>query len=181
MKQIKLSNIDIELFKKSFSNFKIFVTSDFEFDFESQELSTNSSDFDKWHLVTLASFYGGDLFRKNNELVINASQAVNITFAIDYNLPKISFNTKWNDRIELNPAYLHSADLYLTNKLDNILSEKSKLIIKEKIPNFDFGQSVFFSPKKYAYVIINKTLVFIMAEKNNAEITHIFEVSWNEI
>lgn len=181
MKQIKLSNIDIELFEKSFSNFKRFVSSDFEFNFESQELSTKSLDFDKRHLVTLASFYGGDLFRKNNELVINNFQTVDITFKIDYNAPKIAFITKWNDRIELNPAYLHSADFYLVHKLDNILSEKSKLIITEKVPNFDFRQSIFLSPKKYAYVITDKTLVFILTEGDNAGITHLFEISWNEV
>ena len=179
--KIKLQNIDLELFKTSFSNFKRFVKSDFEFDFVNLELSTSSVDFDKWHLITLASFYGGDLFRKNKELVIKTFQEVNIYFKIDYNLPKISFETKWNDKIEFNPAYLNSADFYLTDKLTNILSENSKIILKEKIPNFEFGQNFYFAKNKYAYIIINKTLIFILTENNNAKITHLFEIDWNEI
>ena len=181
MKKIRLSNIDLELFKDSFSNFKKFVTSDFEFDFVSKELSTKSIDFDKWHLVTLATFYGGDLFRNNNELAFSDFQAVQIPFKIDYNLPKITLTTKWNDKIEFNPAYLHSADFYLTANLIKMISENSKLILKDKMPYFDFDQSVFLSKKKYAYFIKNKTLVFIETENYNAEITHLFEISWYEI
>lgn len=181
MKAIKLTNIDIEIFKNAFSNFKKFVSSDFEFNFENCELSTNLDDFDKWHLVTLATFYGGDLFRNKNEIVIEGFQSVDISFKIDYNLPKVKFISKWDDNIELNRAYLHSADFFLTDKLIKILSENSKRILKENAPDFDFGQSVFLNSKKYAYFITNKTLVLIQTERDNAKITHLFKIRWNEI
>lgn len=181
MKTIKLTNIDIEIFKEAFSNFKKFVLSDFEFDFDNFELSTKLDVFNKWHLVTLASFYGGNLFRKKNEIVISGYQSVDISFKIDYNLPKVKFKSKWDDIIELNPAYLHSADFFLTDKLIKMLSENSKLIIKDIAPNFDFRQSVFLNSMKYAYIITNKTLVLILTERDNAKITHLFEIRWDEI
>jgi hypothetical protein len=180
MKTIRLTNIDIEIFKNSFSNFKKFVSSDFEFNFDNFELSTSLDGFDKWHLVTLATFYGGDLFRKKNEIVIEEFQSVNISFKIDYNLPKVKFKSKWGDIIEFNPAYLHSADFFLTDKLSKILSEHSKLILKENEPDFNFGQSIFLSSKKYAYFITNKTLVLVLTERDNAQITHLFQIRWNE-
>lgn len=181
MNRIKLSNIDIELFRNSFTNFKRCVMSDFEFDYDNLELLTNSKDFDKWHLVTLASFYGGDLFGKNHEIIINDFQLTDLTFKIDFNVPKIKLITQWNDKIEINPAVLHSADFFLTNKLENKLSKKSKLFIKEKMPLLDFNQSVFQSPHQYAYFISDNTLVFILTERENAKITHLFKVAWNEI
>jgi hypothetical protein len=181
MKAIKLTNIDIDIFKNAFSNFKKFVSSDFEFDFDSFELSTSLEDFNKWHLVTLATFYGRDIFRKKNEIVIDGFQSVNISFKIDYDLPKVKFKSKWDDIIELSPAYLHSADFFLTDKLIKMLSENSKLILKKNAPDFDFGQSVFLNSKKYAYFITNKTLVLILTERDNAKITHLFEIRWNEI
>lgn len=181
MKTIKLTNIDIEIFKNSFSNFKKFVSSDVEFDFDNFELSTSLDDFDKWRLVTLATFYGGDLFRKKNQIVIKGLQTLNINFKINYNLPKVRFESKWGDILELKPAHLHSADFFLTDKLIKMLSENSKLILKENVPDFDFGQAVFLNRKKYAYFITNKTLVLIETEKDNAKITHLFEIRWNEI
>lgn len=181
MKAIKLTNIDIEIFKDAFSNFKKFVSSDFEFNFENCELSTSSDDFDKWHLVTLATFYGGDLFRKKNEIVIEGFQLVNISFKIDYNLPKVKFKSKWGDIIELTSAYLHSAEFFLTDRLIKMISENSKLILKENIPDFDFEQSVFLDSKKYAYFMTNKTLVLIQTKGDNAKITHLFKIRWNEI
>ena len=181
MKTIKLTNIDIKIFKDAFSKFKKNVSSDFEFDFDNFELSTSLDDFDKWHLVTLATFYGGDLFRKKNEIVIEEFQPVNISFKIDYNLPKVIFKSKWDDIIELNPAYLHSADFFLIDKLIKMLSQNSKLILKENAPDFDFAQSVFLNNKKYAYFISDKTLVLILTERDNAKITHLFQIRWNEI
>jgi len=181
MKTIKLTNIDIEIFKDSFSNFKKFVSSDFEFNFDNYELSTSLDDFDKWHLATLATFYGGDIFRKKNEIVIDGFQSVNINFKIDYNLPKVKFKSKWDDIIELNPAYLHSADFFLTDKFIKMLSANSKLVLKENAPDFNFGQSVFLNSKKYAYFITNKTLVLIITEGENAKITHLLKIRWNEI
>ncbi|MBV7441703.1 hypothetical protein KRX57_09745 [Weeksellaceae bacterium TAE3-ERU29] len=179
MKAIKLTNIDIKIFKDAFSNFKRFVSSDFEFNFENCELSTSLDDFDKWHLVTLATFYGRDLFRKKNEIVIEGFQFVNISFKVDYNLPKVKFKSKWGDIVELNPAYLYSAELFLTDRLIKMLSENSKLILKENIS--DFEQSVFLDSKKYAYFMTNKTLVLIQTEGDNAKITHLFKIRWNEI
>ena len=181
MKTIKLTNIDIEIFKDAFSNFKKFVSSDFEFDFDNFELSTSLDGFDKWHLVTLATFYGGDIFRKKNKIVIDGFQSVDISFKIEYNLPKVKFKSKWGDNIELNPAYLNSADFFLTDKLIKMLSENSKLILKENVPDFDFGQSVFLSSKKYAYFITNKNLVLLFTGRDNAKITHLFEIRWDEI
>ena len=181
MTTIKLTNIDIEIFKNAFSNFEKFVSSGFEFNFDSLELSTSLDDFDKWHLVTLAQFYGGDIFRKKNELEIIGFQLVNIEFKIDYNLPKIIFKSEWNDNIELNPAYLNSADFFLTNKLIKILSNNSKQFLKDNVPDFDLGQSVFLNSNKYAYFITHNTLVLIRTEGYSAKITHLFKTKWNEI
>ena len=181
MKTIKLTNIDIEIFKNVFSNFKKFVSSDFEFDFDKSELSTSLDDFNKSHFLTLATFYGGYIFRKKNKIVIDGFQSVNISFKIDFNLPKVKIKSKWDDIIELNPAHLNSAEFFLTDKLIKMLSENSKLILKENIPDFDFGQSVTLNIKKYAYFISNKTLVLILTESDNAKITHLFEIRWYEI
>ena len=180
MKTIKLTNINIEIFKESFLNFKKFVSSDIEFNFGTYELSTKLDDFDKWHLVTLAQIYGGDIFRKQNELEIVNTESVNIHFEIDYNLPSVKYTSEWNDEIEFYPAYLNSADFYLIDKLNRILSNPSKQIIKDQIHDFDFGQSVFLV-NKYAYFISNKTLVFIKTNGNKARITNLFELNWNEI
>lgn len=181
MKTIKLTHIDIGLFKDAFLTFKKFVSSDFEFNVENSELSTSLDDFDKGHLVTLASFYGSDLFWKKNEIIIEEFQSVNINFKIDYNSPKVKLKSNWNDIIELNPAYLDLADYYLTDKLINVISENSKLTLMENLPDFDFEQSVLLNSKKYAYFIANKTLVLIQTKGDHAKITHLFKVRWNEI
>lgn len=181
MKQIKLSNIDTEIFRDSFKNFKRFTTSDIEFDCETLELRTNSTDFDKWHLITLASFYGGDLFRSNNEIVISEFQPSNIKFVIDYNQPNVRFTTNWKDNIEFNPAILNSADYFLTEKLYKSLSDESKLFIKEKMPFSVFEKSSLLSTKQFGYFIFCNTLVFVLTEREKAEITHLFKVNWNEI
>lgn len=181
MKQMKLSNINLEIFEKSFLNFKKLVSSDFEFDPDNQILKTNSEDFEKWHLVSLASSYGSDLFVRESKLLIIGYQSTNISFEIDYNQQAINFSTNWKQVIEFNPAHLCSADLFLTNKLGEILDEKSKITIKEKMPDFEFNQSIFQASKKYAYFIMDNTLVFVMTEKDKAEINHIFEICWNEV
>jgi hypothetical protein len=181
MKTIKLSNIDVEIFRDSFFNFQKFVTSNFEFDFDNLELSTSSDDFNKWHLVTLATFYGSDLFRKNNEIIIDEFQLTNINFKIDYNLPKLRFKSNWNDNIEFDPAYLHSADLFLTSKFVKLLSINSAQILKENAPNFNLEQSFFMDSEKYAYFMTDKTLILIKTKGNNATVTHLFKIRWNEI
>lgn len=76
MKTIKLTNIELEVQK--------------------QELSTYSDEFNKWHLVTLASFYGGDLFKRTNELEIVDVELIALKFKIDYNLPKVEIRSKWS-------------------------------------------------------------------------------------
>ena len=186
MKKINLQNIDIDLFEKTFERFKKFVVSDFEFNFTNFELSTKSEDFDKWHLVTLGSFYGGNLFRKNNKLEIHKIQECKIPFKISYTSPKINLTTEWNNIIEITPGFLNSAEPFLTEKLENQISEKSKMILKNALPFFNFNQSPFFSEinnnnLKYAYFIIKENLIFIKVETENAEITTIFKISWNEI
>jgi hypothetical protein len=181
MKTIRLTNIDSEIFKNAFLNFKKFVSSDFEFNFDNFELSTRLDDFDKWHLVTLAQFYGGDLFRKKTEIEFIRLQSVDIPFTIEYDLPKITFKTAWNDNIEFNPAYLNSADFFLTDNLVKILSNNSKQLLLDNEIDLNLGQSVCLSSIKYAYFIVDKTLVLILTERYNAKVTHLFNIKWNEI
>lgn len=181
MKEIQLQNIDIELFEISFSRFKKCVTSDLEFDFDARVLKTKSIEFDKGHLVALGSFYGGDQFIKRMELVINQVQKICISFEIGYNLKAIDIWTDWGDDVEFNPANLYSAELYWTDKLGKVLSVKSKQILKGVLPDFDFNQSAFKNNKRYAYFVLHRTLVLILVDGDNAEISHLFNVGWNEI
>jgi hypothetical protein len=181
MKTIQLKNIELEVFESAFSNFKKFVSSDFEFDYQKQELSTYLDEFNKWHLVTLASFYGGDLFKRTNELEIVDVEQIEFKFKIDYNLPKVEIRSKWGDVIEFNPGHLHSADYFLTDNLNKMLSETAKYILQQNVPGIETIQSVFLSNKKYAYFISKDTLVIILAENNDAVVTKLFKIRWNEI
>jgi hypothetical protein len=182
MKKLKLSHINQSFFEQSFQRFKKNLQSDFEYSVENQELTTNSFDFDKWHLVTLAISYGSNVFINSSEIRIDEHQICGIKFNKKYDTPIVNLTTNWNEKVEVNPALLFFADAFLTQKLTNLLSDQSKNFLKQKMPSFNFEQTVYgLNAKRFAYLIVSNTLVFIQDNENTGEITDLFKISWYEI
>ena len=187
MKKIKLSNINQSEFDKAFESFKKFVNSDIAYNNELNEIFTNAKEFDKWHLMTLASFYGGNLFRATNELELIQHQLCDIAFEKTYDSPSVKLKTDWNDEIEIKPSIMFDADSFLTKKLVDAMSNDSKTKLLKKMPTFNIEQSVYRVTKEalefehFAYIKIEDTLVFIRDEKEKATITNLWKVEWNEV
>ncbi len=187
MRKIELSNINQPEFIKAFDSFKRFVNSDIEYNKTLNEIYTTSKEFDKWHLMTLASFYGGNLFRATNQLKLIQHQLCDIVFEKSYDSPIVKLKTDWNEEIEIRPILMFDADSFITEKLVNAMSINSKTQLIEKMPNFNTEQSVYRITEEalkfdnYAYIIIKNTLIFIKDEKEKATITNLWKIEWNEI
>jgi len=187
MKKIKLPNINQSEFIKAFESFKKFVNSDIEYNNYLNEIHTASKEFDKWQLMTLASFYGGNLFRATNELRLIEHQLCDVVFEKAYHSQSVELKTEWNDEIEIKPILMFDADSFLTKKLVNSISNNSKKQLIEKMPTLNTEQSVYRVTKEamkfehFAYIIIKSTLIFIRDEKEKATITNLWKIEWNEI
>ncbi|UZR96793.1 hypothetical protein [Chondrinema litorale] len=184
MKTLNLKNIRKEEFESAFNSAKKFVSSDFVFDNETQALTTPSEEFDKWHLVTLGTSYGANVFRSKMRLRILQYQDCNIRFEKRYGASKVQITTDWRDEIEIPIHVLFSADSYMLNKFYNYLNDKSKEFLHKKMPKLDAKQSVYLNGTdyyKYAFNIFKSTLVLINVNGESALISDLWKVEWYEI
>lgn len=185
MKTLNLENIKAKEFDDAFNGFKKFVSSDFIFDSENQCLTTNSEEFDKWHLVTLGTSYGANLFRNKMKLRLLQHQDCNLEIEKSYDTPNVKMKTDWGDQIEIPTHILFSADSYMLNKFYNFLNDESKELLHRKMPKLTPKQSVYSGDSddyfRYAFNIFENTLVLIKENQESALIGDLWKVEWYEI
>ena len=184
MKILNLRNIKSEEFGDAFNGFKKFVSSDFVFDDETKTLTTNSEEFDRWHLVTLGTSYGAKLFRSKMKLRILQHQDCNIEIEKRYDVPNVKMTTDWADEFEVPVQVLFSADSYMLSKFYDYLNDESKEFLHSKMPKLSPKQSVYSNNAdqfRYAFNIFKNTLVLIKENQDSAQITDLWNVEWYEI
>ena len=89
--------------------------------------------------------------------------------------------TGWNKRIVFNPSVLLSGDSGMIWKFINMLSLNDKERLKNEIEDIDFEQSVSFRNDKYAYQIIDDTLILIKRQSEFWTIVSIYKTEWYDI
>ena len=181
--ELKIS--DKGIFEKAYANLNSFVQSKVKAEFKSDdsvEISSDESDNYKWHLVTLGSLYGGEVFKNNHELSLIEHSSVDIEIPQPFSSNEIKLISNRGEKLIFNPYYLNLSEAYMVNKLESVLNNMDKLKIQNLVTSFNFQQKISFElPIKHAYQIIDQTLIIIKKEAGIFTITNLWKTKWNEI
>lgn len=173
-----------ESFDNAYKQFKGFVKSKIVVESNGGQASIKAEESkqNKWHLFTLASFYGSRVFEKNNKLRLLKNQSCNIIVPNPINNTPIKIITEWEKTVEFNPVFLSLAESSMINKFATYLSNEDKTKLKEEIHEFVFDKKVsFINGIKFSYQIIDEVLILIKSENGTTKIVSLWKTEWYEI
>lgn len=121
----RIKIVDKDVFKEAVDNFQRFLNSDIKIRIEEGDaiFDFDESEQSRWHLFTLASFYGSQLFNKRKRLRLLERQTCNVVVPKPITNQPIEIRTDWNQKILFNPVFLLTAESSMIRRFIDMLSE----------------------------------------------------------
>lgn len=180
----RIKIVDKDVFKEAVDNFQRFLNSDIKIRIEEGDaiFDFDESEQSRWHLFTLASFYGSQLFNKRKRLRLLERQTCNVVVPKPITNQPIEIRTDWNQKILFNPVFLLTAESSMIRRFIDMLSEYDQIKLKNANSDIDFAQPVSFKTEiKYAYQILGNTLILIKEQGELSTIVSLWKVEWYEV
>jgi hypothetical protein len=179
---LKVRITDPEAFKEAWLQFKRHVERDIHAEMVDDYvvLKGAPSEGNKQYLFELASLYGGQRFYQNYRLRLLENQPCSIRIeSFEKEKVPIEINTRWNQRIEFYPGFLRFANSVIIRRFIDMMSVEDQEKLKNEVSDIDFDQPVsFVTDIKYAYGIIDNTLILIREQNRTFTITNLWRTEW---